>query len=159
MFRDELLNTEFTVTDRTDFNNNGVGSADYGEGTGPNMDSINYQDIIGDGQDPNFYGNPNYVDDSGMSILILHEVAHMNQVGFNFWQLSFQVHRADDTVNGSQFYDTQYGTNNEAFAEALAQQMANAINMNLHGATTGQHGSPQEPTDIYAANNGQPYSQ
>lgn len=157
-FRDELVNTEFVITDATNFNNRGVGSADYGEGTAPNVDQINYQSIIGDGQSSNYYGNSNYVDDAGMKILILHEIAHMNQIGFEFWELSRTVYQADSTVNQLDFYDTQYASNNEAFAEMLAQQMASAININLHGATTGASGTPQEPADIYAANNGQPYS-
>ncbi|MEE4200620.1 hypothetical protein [Erythrobacter sp.] len=153
--RAELVGTAFTVTDRTNFNNRGVGSAEFVP-IGQNNDFINYGSIIGDGQGSDYYGDSSYVDNSGMHALVLHELGHMNQIAHDFWELRVDVQRLDPTSSGD-FYSSEYGANNEAFAEEMGQQMASLIGLNLYSASTGNHPTPRDPKDIYRSNTGQPY--
>lgn len=152
---DTLMNTQFTVTDATGFNNNGVGTAQHGLNGAPNTDVINYEAIIGGAT--NGYADPGFPDNSGMHALVLHEVAHMTTTGYEFWQRSLQIFNADRTVAGGNFYNTDYATNVEAFANSLMNQAASASGVNLHGVSPGTSAAPVSPESIYQSHTGQPF--
>lgn len=151
-----LMNTQFTVTDRTNFNNNGVGAAQRGTDGGPNIDIINYEAIVGSSMGIG-YADASYPQNSGMYALVLHEVAHMTAAGSLFFDRSAQVARADPTVGG-QFYGTEYATNVEAFANSFMTQTSNAAGVNLFGIRPGTSTDPVTPESIYQAHTGTPFT-
>lgn len=153
---DTLMNTQFTVTDRTDFNNNGVGSAQRGTDGGPNIDIINYEAIVG-GPGGIGYGDASYPENSGMYALVLHEAAHMTAAGAEFFKRSVEVARADATVGG-QFYGTEYATNLEAFANSFMTRTSNAAGVNLFGIRPGSSADPVSPESIYQAHTGSAFT-
>lgn len=150
-----LLDTQFTITDATNFGNNGVGTARRGIGGSPNIDVINYEAIIG-GSSGIGYGDPAYPDNSGINALVLHEVAHMTQAGYDFYIRSTEVARADPTDN-SDFYQTEYASNLEAFANELMTETSLEIGVDLHGVRPGTSAAPVTPESIYQSHTGQPY--
>ena len=148
-----LSNTEFEVTDETNFNNLGVGSARSGVDGGRNVDSINYDAIL------NNYHNPNFTGDPGLTALVLHELAHLSDAGVEFLGRSRIVFANDPTMAGvSSIYGTAYGNNLEHFANDVATAMADQIGLQLHGSRPGGYAAPaQSPEEVYETNNGQPY--
>lgn len=152
-----LQNTEFTVTDRSNFQNTGVGAADRSSDGSAHKDTINYIAIIGDSTRTG-YADPIFTDNSGMHGLVLHELAHMTQAGDNFFNRSIEIWRADPTkVEGSSFYPTDYSRNVEAYANELMTQLSTVININLYGFRPGTSAPPITPEAIYQAHTGQPY--
>jgi len=154
---DTLKNTEFTVTDATVFNNNGVGSAQRGVNGAPNLDKINYEAIIGSSTS-NGYADEGFPQNSGMRALMLYEVAHMTGAGQAFFERSYFVAGHDQTVGG-QFYGTDYATNLEAFANEIMSQTAIASNVNLYGVRPGTAAAPVSPEAIYQSHTGQPFTE
>lgn len=142
----DLKNTNFTVTDRTNFNNNGFGQAERVRNGNPNTDVINMESIIGtDG-----YASPNWSENAGMMALILHELGHISSLGqllfdssYGFWTLESADKR------GSDFYNTDYGKNLEAFANDFMNAAAAAINVNLYGALPGGRSGAETAPENY----------
>lgn len=142
----DLRNTDFTVTDRTDFDNNGVGQAKRGELGLRNSELVNMESITGAGG----YASPNWPENAGMMALILHELGHISVSGdllfyssYGFWS------REPADRRGANFYDTDYGRNLEAFANDFMNAAAAAIGVNLHGALPGGKSGAELATEIY----------
>jgi len=149
-----LLDTQFTVTDVTEFNNTGVGSA--ARGINGNLDTINYEAIIGSAT-RNGYADPGFPENSGMHALVLHEIAHMTQAGFEFFNHSFDVFGQDATVSGTGFHQTGYSTNVEAFANAIMTGISSQIGVDLHGVMPLTSQPPVSPESIYQSHTGSPF--
>jgi hypothetical protein len=157
-----LQATRFTVTDRNPdtFNNNGVGAAERRADF--NIDTINYEAIVGGSTDSG-YADARFPDDAGMSALVLHEIAHLTLAGFEFFTASNDIFNDDHNKDALKFYNSEYARNLEAFSNAVMQQAANFANIPLHGVAPGSSvgipSSPIAPEEIYSAHNGgAPYS-
>jgi hypothetical protein len=137
----DLNNTEFTVTDRTDFQNNGVGQSSRGEFGELNTDMINMDAILDQ------YGAMPYTDDLGMTILIFHEMGHISQIGTDFFNLSVSYYNDEPEATRGPFYPSDYSANNEAFASdfknAVHAQLGIPAGMNPGGSNA------IEPFDIF----------
>lgn len=140
----DLNNTDFIVTDQTDFQNNGVGASSRGQYGARNTDIIN-MDAILDG-----YGNPGHPNDIGMTVLVFHELAHMSQMGQDFFELSAHFHNSEPADKRGPFYPSDYSKNNEAFANDFKNEIHSIFGIAdgpnpPDNATVGA----REPSDIY----------
>ena len=126
----ELNHTTFIITD-AGFNNGGVGAAGYNPSTGFSVDKLNYASFstTKPTDAPNTwtsYADPSYTDNAGVKAALLHELAHMAPIGYQFWVDSYTAYNKD-TSSGSDFYHSPYSTNNEAFADDFVKAMANSF--------------------------------
>lgn len=119
-----LENTNFIITDRNDFGNNGVGGADFNETGGRHTDRINYVAIVGDATHPGFYNHPDYTYGEGMLALALHEAFHLTQQGYGFLMASITR-----WGNNATFYSSPHGPNVEKFMNNLTMQALAALNI------------------------------
>jgi hypothetical protein len=116
----QITNTSWRITDAVTYNNNGVGSAAYGNG-GQNVDSINYQSILGAG-----YGSSNYPNFEGLTALALHELGHLNPIGFSFQNRSIDAYKSRNAGRSDGYYSSSYARNVEAFANDFMVSLAAA---------------------------------
>lgn len=142
----DLLNTEFTVTDRTNFGNNGVGQALRGADGFPNTDLINMNAILDQ------YGASTWIDGEGMVLLVYHEMGHISAVGHEFFISNVDYYsREPDGIRAPDCYlpPTDYSINLEAFANdfknALGTELGMATGPNPPDNTVGH----RDPADIY----------
>lgn len=139
----DLDNTKFTVTDRSYNKNKGVGSAVRGN---PNMEEINYAAITG----PDGYGAERFPRNSGLVGIMLHELGHISAAGDGFWRSSQGYHKKDPVLRISSFYNTEYATNLERFANNFMDGVATGLNIDLHGLVPGGYrGKAVDPSAIY----------
>jgi hypothetical protein len=106
----DLNNTDFKVTDRTDFQNNGVGASTRNIDGGFHSDVINMNAIF------NYYGNPPYPNNSGLVSLILHELGHISMAGYLFFTLGYELWWAEPADKRGDYNNSAYFTNNEKLA-------------------------------------------
>lgn len=150
---DRLLGVEWTVTDRSDFGNPGVGGANAATGTV----ATNWAAIIG-GTDLNgrtYSGWANFP--GGMNAIILHDIMHLTPAGAGFASRSVEVHSSDPIWKWTPFYNTPYGPNNEAFADDLMQPAATLLGIDTGGLRPSGQAQSRLPEDIYQTTNGVPY--
>lgn len=142
----DLYNTEFTVTDRTDFDNNGVGASSRGMLGEPNTDIINMDAIL------DAYGSPNYPNDIGMTVLIFHEMAHISEIGTDFFNESVQFYNSEPADKRGEFYakpnGSEYSQNIEAFANDFKNALHNIFGID-QGPNPGGFTNAREPSEIY----------
>ncbi len=117
---DELMRTDFSVTDVLNFGNNGVGGAERIP-LGRNRDRINYQAIVGGRPDhpTRYYAHPNFANGEGMLALVLHEIFHLTQAGEDFLADSLQLWTSRGGTSAT-FYSSALAANLERIANAYA---------------------------------------
>jgi hypothetical protein len=144
----DLQNTNFTVTDRKDFQNNGVGRAERGTNGAPNTEMVN-MDAILDGNGGG-YGSQNYRYNGGMMAFLLHELGHISQLGKELFDESYALWAKEPIeIRGDDFYKTDYAPNLEAFANDFMNAAAGASAINLEGVQPGGHSGAVSPVQIY----------
>ncbi|UVO54205.1 hypothetical protein [Sphingomonas sp. SUN039] len=143
-----LENTQWTVSDRppSEYKNEGVGSSNY-DPNGTNADEINFEGILG-------YAHPNYPDDEGMSALVLHELAHLTEGGYNFFVQNYTKWQSEPAAHRGDFYPSDYSRNVEAFANDLMHAMSAEISLDVEYpagqlVTPGGYTGPVDPQQIY----------
>lgn len=143
----DINNTKFTVTDRTDFQNNGVGSAVRGATF--NTETINFNAI--NGPNGTGYGASTYNNNAGLVGIILHEMGHISLGGDALYRSSIQYQRRDPTTKYiSNFYNTVYAQNLEAFANDFMNAAAKAMNnFDLQGMLPGGRSGSVDAVSIY----------
>ncbi|WP_188237696.1 hypothetical protein [Sphingopyxis sp. LK2115] len=141
----DLANTDFTIIDRNDFQNNGVGAASRGVLGQPNSDIIN-MDALLDG-----YTNDVWPIEYGLTVLILHEMGHISTIGTAFFRASFDFWRSENpSAPAGEFYTppTDYSQNLEYFADAFKDQVVAQAGLDA-GWDVGGGGVPVEPSQIH----------
>lgn len=159
----ELSNTQFVISDQNTSGSGGVGSAVAGQGTNKNVDTLYYESFDGDDdayvlQDGTTttadYASPNYLNGEGMMAIILHELAHLSDAGFDFNSSSLANFRRE-TGSYNNFSNSEYWSNNEAFANDFANNLASAFEGDLgsqvSSVTSRMAGSDSwvEPSQIF----------
>ena len=165
----ELSNTQFIISDQNTSGSGGVGSAVAGQGNAKNVDTLYYESFDGDSdayvlQDgrttTNDYASPNYQNGEGMMAIVLHELGHLSDAGFDFNASSLANFR-HETGSYNNFSKSEYWSNNEAFANDFANSLASAFGTDFAsqvGSVTSQmagsvngglSNSWVEPTQIY----------
>ena len=125
-----LHNTTFTVGNFVQ-TNGGVGAATHGINGNPNSDQLNYTAFVG----PNGYASPAYTDDQGLIGILLHELGHISQSGYDNLLQEMAVYR-NDYGSTYGFYNvdpsnqrSDYNFDNERFANDFQQAVGDAINV------------------------------
>lgn len=122
---ESLGNTQFIITDQSNFNNAGVGAATYNPG-GQNTDVINFQSILSG------YGADSYQNQEGLTALLLHELAHLTALTDQFRQLSVNLWSSEPPARrGANFYTTEYATNLEALTNDVMLAIAAAASLDI----------------------------
>lgn len=119
-----LQNTNFIITDRTNFGNGGVGGAAINTAGGRNSDQINYIAIVGDATHPAYYNHPNFTNGEGMLALVLHEAFHLTEQGYQFFEASKAA-----WGNNATFYSSPHAANLERFMNNLTMQALDALSV------------------------------
>jgi hypothetical protein len=157
MTRDEALNllnkTTFTVTDVMP-SNGGTGSAEY-DASGNHRVSFHFESYDGDGIGD--YAHPNYENQEGVVGIILHELGHLTQAGYEFNKLSFSLfsrENAELKTPDRQFHESEYYPNQEARANDFARAVAYSFGVDIDTwVDDPTHGLVwQSPHDIYNEN-------
>lgn len=128
---DIINNTTWIVSDQSNYNNGGVGSADYVNHT----DTLNYRafdGVIGPGEQGD-YAHPNYQHDEGLIGILAHEVAHLSDAGQDWFSRSYSDYRQEhgDYVG---FENSDYYRNNEEFASDFAVAAGQAFGVDIANA-------------------------
>ena len=125
---DEIMRTDFQVTDLLDLGNGGAGAAERSP-IGQNRNKVNYLAIIGGHPQFSGYANhPAYTNGEGMLALVLHEAIHMTPEGYQFYVDSLQLWRQRGGTNAS-FFSSVFGINLERFVNSLTLMFLTALSV------------------------------
>lgn len=123
----EINNTMFTIEDRGNYQNGGVGSAERGRDGRANAVNLNYLSFDGTGND---YASPNYVNGQGMVAIMLHELAHVTAPGNSFRNMSEAIYFAQ-YKNYNNWIGSPLWYNNERYAYNFAKSAADAMRFSI----------------------------
>jgi hypothetical protein len=156
---DILRNTKFVISDTANFNNGGVGGAQFNP-NGFHTDTLDFRYFDGNlsnsgGSD---YAAPTYSNGQGLIGIILHEVGHLNQQSLNFDSSNRYYHNLENRNKGtnSAFNNSDYWRNNEAFANDFSISAAAALGFDISQLSSAWYNAGTvgaiDPHQIYIEN-------
>lgn len=137
---DDINRTDYVVTDRTDFGNNGVGAATYGVDEAPHVNEINFEHILSG------YGSPS--DNLGLMSLIFHDLGHLSLPGYDFRVANIAAYERETADVRGDWNDSEYARNIERFANEFLVAVTSAAQI-ARGLIPSPGLGAEDPNTIY----------
>jgi hypothetical protein len=127
----EIVRTDYEIVEEKNFGNGGVGAARRGLNGARNHDQLGREGVAG-------YGKAALAN-RGVVAQALHELGHLTEVGFKFYDRSLRKHReyARRRNYGLGFYSGPFAHNLECYANDMMLSFAAGLSLNLGNVIPG----------------------